>query len=190
MAAFAKAPNSCELNKIANRGWQIQAKPVGSDPTNYRYVRGITTLGVNIETSAVSSTDINSEGWETQEKTGRTLTIQADGQFATKGDLALLDESQQLLKVTGQETGKNGKVDVRVWREDIDEGWEATVTNSWTEGSGAPNELRTFSASMQASCVPTRIHSVEEGAHTEASVPVTDEEWLKILKPVTPPTGD
>lgn len=187
--AFATAPNSCELNKLVNRNWNMQVKPSGSDPSNYRYVRGLTSLGVNVETSAVDSTDIDTGGWTTQEKTGRTLTIQADGQFAQKGNLPLLDESQQLLKVTGQETGLNGKLDVRVWRDDIDEGWESNCVNSWTEGTGGQAELRTFSAALSSSCKPTRIHSVEEGAELKKSVPVTDEEFLKALTPAAPIGG-
>lgn len=179
--AFATAPNSCELNKLVNRNWNMQVKPTGSDPDNYRFVRGLTSLGVNVETTAVDSTDIDTRGWNTQEKTGRTLTIQADGQFAQAGDLPLLDEVQMLLKVTGQSLGKNGKLDVRVWRDDIDEGWETTVTNSWTEGTGGQAELRTFSASMQSACAPTRIHSIEEGAEREASQPITEEEFLLSL---------
>lgn len=179
--AFATAPNSCELNKLVNRNWNMQVKPAGSDPANYRFVRGLTTIGVNIETSAVDSTDIDTRGWSTQEKTGRTLTIQADGQFAQAGDLPLLDEVQMLLKVTGQSLGKNGKIDVRVWRDDVDEGWETTCTNTWTEGSGGQAELRTFSAAMQSACAPTRIHSIEEGGEKAESEIITEEEFLAPL---------
>ena len=95
----------------------------------------------------------------------------------------MLDESQELLRVTGQEIGADGKVDVRVWRQDIDEGWETTAVNSWTEESGDANALRTFSAALQSVCAPVRIHSVKEGADKTESVPVDDKERLAIIRP-------
>ncbi|OFN17801.1 hypothetical protein HMPREF2604_07620 [Corynebacterium sp. HMSC055A01] len=183
IAKYATAPNSCELNKQLNRGWALQVKPVGADPAEYKFVRGVTSLGVNIETNTVDASDIDSNGWASEEKTSRSLTISVEGQFARKGDLDLLTEDQQLLKVTGEELGSDGKVDFRTWRTDIDEGWEGTATNSFTSGSGGANDLRTFTSDLKSSCEPTRIHSVKKGEEKKESTPVDVDELLKIIRP-------
>lgn len=183
IAKYATAPNSCELNKQLNRGWALQVKPVGADPAEYKFVRGVTSLGVNIETNTVDASDIDSNGWASEEKTSRSLTISVEGQFARKGDLDLLTEDQQLLKVTGEELGSDGKVDFRTWRTDIDEGWEGTATNSFTSGSGGANDLRTFTSDLKSSCEPTRIHSVKKGEEKKPSEPIDEDELLKIIRP-------
>ena len=180
---FATAPNSCELNKQLNRNCALQVKPVGADPAEYKFVRGVTSLSMNIETSTVDSSDIDSNGWTSEEKTFRSLTVSVEGQFARKGDLDLLTEDQQLLKMTGEELGADGKVDFRVWRTDIDEGWEGTATNSFTSGSGGANDLRTFTSDLKSSCEPTRIHSVKKGAERKESEPVDVEELLSVIHP-------
>lgn len=180
---FATAPNSCELNKQLNRNWALQVKPVGADPAEYKFVRGVTSLSPNIETSTVDASDIDSNGWTSEEKTSRSLTVSVEGQFARKGDLDLLTEDQQLLKMTGEELGADGKVDFRVWRTDIDEGWEGTATNSFTSGSGGANDLRTFTSDLKSSCEPTRIHSVAKGSERKESEPVNVEELLSVIHP-------
>ena len=180
---FATAPNSCELNKQLNRNWALQVKPVGADPAEYKFVRGVTSLSPNIETSTVDASDIDSNGWTSEEKTSRSLTVSVEGQFARKGDLDLLTEDQQLLKMTGEELGADGKVDFRVWRTDIDEGWEGTATNSFTSGSGGANDLRTFTSDLKSSCEPTRIHSVAKGGERKKSEPVDVEELLSVIHP-------
>lgn len=180
---FATAPNSCELNKQLNRNWALQVKPVGADPAEYKFVRGVTSLSPNIETSTVDASDIDSNGWTSEEKTSRSLTVSVEGQFARKGDLDLLTEDQQLLKMTGEELGADGKVDFRVWRTDIDEGWEGTATNSFTSGSGGANDLRTFTSDLKSSCEPTRIHSVAKGGERKESEPVDVEELLSVIHP-------
>lgn len=180
---FATAPNSCELNKQLNRNWALQVKPVGADPAEYKFVRGVTSLSPNIETSTVDASDIDSNGWTSEEKTSRSLTVSVEGQFARKGDLDLLTEDQQLLKMTGEELGADGKVDFRTWRTDIDEGWEGTATNSFTSGSGGANDLRTFTSDLKSSCEPTRIHSVAKGSERKESEPVDVEELLSVIHP-------
>lgn len=176
MATFAKAPNSCELNRQINRGWAMQVKPVGTDPSEYRWVRGATNIAPNITTNSVDSTDLDSDGWEGQLKTSRNLTIQVDFNFARQGDTDLLDPAQTLLKYTGMELGGEGTIDARVWRTDTDEGWEGTFNNEFSTDGGDANGLRTGSASLQSVCAPTEIHSVEEGAEKKESKPVTKEE--------------
>lgn len=193
---YAAAPNSCELNKQLNGNWAAQIKPHGAAPTEYKFLRGLTSVNVNVETSTVDSSDIDSGEWTSEEKTGRSLTLNLEGQYARKGDLPLLTEDQVLLKLSGEEVGQYGKVDFRVWRTDIDEGWEGTATNSFSSGSGGKSDLRTFTSDLKASCAPWRIHSVEEGKATEASVLVDEEELLATLAPSgatgeapTPPVG-
>lgn len=183
IAKYATAPNSCELNKQLNRNWAVQVKPTGAAAAEYKFVRGVTSLGVNIETNTVDASDIDSNGWASEEKTSRSLSVSIEGQFARKGDLDLLTEDQQLLKITGEELGANGKVDFRVWRTDIDEGWEGTATNAFSSGTGGANDLRTFTADLKSSCEPTRIHSVEKGSEKQESVPMDEEELLKIIRP-------
>lgn len=180
---FATAPNSCELNKQLNRNCALQVKPVGADPAEYKFVRGVTSLSMNIETSTVDASDIDSNGWTSEEKVSRSLTVSVEGQFARKGDLDLLTEDQQLLKMTGEELGADGKVDFRVWRTDIDEGWEGTATNSFTSGSGGANDLRTFTSDLKSSCEPTRIHSVVKGGERKESEPVDVDELLSVIHP-------
>lgn len=187
---FASAPNSCELNKQLNRGWALQIKPVGADPLEYKFVRGLTSLSPNIETNEVDATDLDSNGWSSDMKTSRSLTVSAEGQYARKGDLDLLTEDQQLLKITGEEIGADGKIDFRVWRTDVDEGWEGTATNKFTSGSGGANDLRTFTSDLKSSCEPTRIHSVEKGAEHEASVPFDEAELKKIIYPAGSTPGE
>lgn len=183
IAKFATAPNSCELNKQLNRNWAVQVKPTGADAAEYKFVRGVTSLGVNIETNTVDASDIDSNGWASEEKTSRSLSVSIEGQFARKGDLDLLTEDQQLLKVTGEELGASGKVDFRVWRTDIDEGWEGTATNAFSSGTGGANDLRTFTADLKSSCEPTRIHSVKKGEEKKPSEPIDEDELLKIIRP-------
>lgn len=192
MPTYAKAPNSCELNKQLNRGWVMQVKPAGAAPTEYKFVRGLTSLNVVVETSTVDTSDLDSDGWTSEMKSSRSLTITADGQYARQGDTDVLTPDLRLLRATGEELGGNGLIDARVWRADSDEGWEGTFNNSFAPSGGDANALRTFTATLKASCAPTRIHSVLEGAATAASVPLTAEELLALISPtgeVTPPTG-
>lgn len=183
IAKYATAPNSCELNKQLNRGWVLQVKPVGSDASEYKFVRGLTSLSPNIETNTVDASDIDSNGWTSEIKTSRSLTVSVEGQFARKGDLDLLTEDQQLLKYTGEELGDFGKVDFRIWRSDIDEGWEGTANNSFKSGSGGANDLRTFTSDLKSACEPTRIHSVKVGDEKKPSEKIDEEEILKAITP-------
>lgn len=188
---FATPPNSCELNKLLTRGWVAQVKPVGADPSEYKFVRGATGIDVNIETSTVDATDLDSDGWASDIKTGRSLTIAINGQYVRKGDLDLLSEDQVLLKYSGEELGDLGKIDFRVWRSDIDEGWEGTASNNFQAGSGDANGLRTFTSNLKSACAPTRIHSVEKGSETKESKPLDEAELLKVLAPAgTPASGE
>lgn len=181
MAEFQTMPNSCELRDQLGRDWAIQVKPVGAAASEYVYLKGITSLEVNIETNDTDSTTIDMGGWTGTTKVSRALTITAEGKFVAIDGQPVLERSQELLKVTGEELGAAGTIDVRVWRTDIDEGWEVTATNGFSTAGG--NELRTFTSTLTSNCAPTRIHSVEEGAGQEESKPVDMDEYLSILEP-------
>lgn len=181
--AIATAPNSCSYRDQLGRDWVIQLKPVGAAPEEYQFLMGLTSLAVNIETSAVDSTTIDANGWSGETKTGRSLTVQADGKFVVDRNLPVLPEVQQLLKVTGEELGGDGQVDIRVWRTDVSEGWEYTATNNYSTSGGDATGLRTFSAGLKSSCEPIRIESVTEGQEKAESVPVDMTEYLAITKP-------
>lgn len=182
MAEFQLMPNGCELRDQLGRDWAIQVKPVGADASEYMFLRGVTDLQVNIETQDTDSTTIDMQGWTGTTKISRSLTITAEGKFVSIDGLPVLEKSQELLYVSGGELGADGTVDVRVWRTDIDEGWEVTATNGFTTGGGA-NELRTFTSTLTSNCAPTRIHSVEEGKGKEESKVVDMAEYLKVLRP-------
>lgn len=189
--AFAKMPSSCELRDTVGRDWAVQIKPVGAAPDEYRFVPGIQTTNANITTAGVDSTTIDSNGWTSETKTSRTLTIPINGKFVSIDGLNAIDLSQRLLQITGEEIGGTGSIDARIWRTDVDEGWEGNFNVGWATGDGDATGLRTFTATLTASCAPTRIHSVEEGAINAESVPMTDEEVLAILEPGSvPPAGD
>ncbi|MBV7292375.1 phage tail tube protein [Corynebacterium sp. TAE3-ERU16] len=169
--AVAVPPGSCELNKALARDWALQVKKPGADDSEWIFARGLNKISVNVETSAVDSTDMESAGWESQVKTSRKLTINIGGAYARVGDATDLEPSQKLIRDTGMELGAGGNVDVRVWRTDgTDEGWEATCTNVFTDDSGEVNGLRSWSAALQSSCAPNRIKPVQEGKDKEASV--------------------
>lgn len=182
MAKFQLMPNGCELRDQLGRDWAIQVKPVGADANEWTFLRGVTDLQVNIETQDTDSTTIDMQGWTGTTKISRSLTITAEGKFVAIDGLPVLEKSQELLYVSGGELGADGTIDVRVWRTDIDEGWEVTATNGFTTGGGA-NELRTFTSTLTSSCAPTRIHSVEEGAFKQESKVVDMDEYLAVLRP-------
>lgn len=182
MAEFAKAPNSCELNKQLNRGWAAQVKPKGTGPENWRFVRGATTINPVVTTNGVDTTDLDSDGWESEMDTSRSLDIEITHQYVRKGDLDVLTEDQELLRYTGESIGAEGQIDVRVWRTDTDEGWEATFNNRYAPAGGDANGIREATANLKAICEPTRIHSVEVGAENKESVPFTDEELKARLR--------
>lgn len=183
--AFAKAPNSCELNKQLNRGWVAQVKPKGTGPENWRFVRGATTINPVVTTNGVDATDLDSDGWESEIDTSRSLDIEITHQYVRQGDTDVLSPDQELLRYTGESLGAEGQLDVRVWRTDTDEGWEATFNNRYAPAGGEANGIREATANLKSSCAPTRIHSVEEGAERKASVPFTDEELRARLR-ITP----
>lgn len=182
MAEFAKAPNSCELNKQINRGWAAQVKPKGTGPENWRFVRGANTINPVVTTNGVDATDLDSDGWESEMDTSRSLDIELTHTYVRVGDTDQLSPDQQLLKITGEAIGAEAQLDVRVWRTDTDEGWETTVNNRYTPAGGEANGLRQATANMKSVCAPTRIHSVLKGAEREASVPFTDEELKALLR--------
>ena len=183
--AFAKAPNSCELNKQLNRGWAAQVKPKGTGPENWRFVRGATTINPVVTKNNVDATDLDSDGWESEIGTSRSLDIEITHQYVRQGDTDVLFPDQELLRYTGESLGSEGQLDVRVWRTDTDEGWEATFNNSYAPAGGDANGIREATANLKSSCAPTRIHSVEEGAERQDSVPFTDEELRARLR-ITP----
>ncbi|PRQ11716.1 hypothetical protein C1Y63_04725 [Corynebacterium sp. 13CS0277] len=171
-ATVATAPGSCELNKLLNRNWALQIKKTGDGDSAWKFVRGLDTISVNIETSAVDASDLDSDGWESQVKTSRKLTVVCNGKFAVVRNAKELEPSQKLLYDTGIELGAEGQLDVRVWRTDgTDEGWEMTATNTFTTNDGGANDMRTFTANLQSSCAPRRIKPVLTDAVTKASVP-------------------
>lgn len=172
MAEVATPPGSCELNKQINRDWACQIKPKGSDPNQWMFVRGLDSISVNIETSAVDSSDMESGGWESQTKTSRMFKANLEGKYAVLQGTTVLEPSIKLMIDTGMELGSAGEVDFRVWRTDgTDEGWESTVTNMFKDGGGDRNALRTYTSEMQSVCAPTRIKPVEKGGERKASVP-------------------
>lgn len=180
---IASMPNGCELQDTLGRDWAIQIKPSGADAKEWMFVRGIQTISPNLETSTVDSTTIDSDGWTSETKTSRSLSVQIDGKYVTLNNLPILEKSQRLLKATGEELGGDGTLDVRYWRTDTDEGWEYNANNAFTEGGGDASGLRTFSSTMKSNCAPTRIHSVKAGAEREASKPIDVDEYLAIIRP-------
>ena len=180
--AIAKMPNSCELQDTLGRDWAIQVKPVGAGPEEWAFPPGLTSININIETSSVDSSTIDADGWESNTKTGRSLTIAVEGKIVVRSGF-VPDETQRLIKVSGQELGARGTLDVRVWRTDVDEGWEVTANNEYSEGAGDANGLRTFTSNLQSNCQPKRIKSVEDEDTTAASVEVDMDEYLSVLEP-------
>lgn len=184
MAKFQLMPNGCELRDQLGRDWAIQVKPVGSDASEWEFLKGVTDLQVNIETQDTDSTTIDMQGWTGTTKISRALTITAEGKFVHLDGLNVMDKSQELLYKAGISLGGLGTADVRVWRTDIDEGWEVTSTVGFTTGGGA-NELRTFTATMTSNCAPSPIHSVEEGQAKQDSKVIDMDEFLAILTPAS-----
>ena len=172
MATFAKAPNSCELGKIINGNWALQIKPVGADPSEYRFVRGASSINAVVTGNTVDSSDIDSGGWDSTLKTSRSLAINIEGSYIEVPELGIIDPTLELLKISGEELGTDGKIDARVWRTDVDEGWEGTFNNVFTPNTGARTDLRSYTSALTNSCAPTRIHSIEVGSETTASVPL------------------
>ncbi|CAB1000835.1 hypothetical protein FRC0522_00494 [Corynebacterium diphtheriae] len=170
-AEVAKAPGSCELNRMLNREWAVQIKRPGEGAEAWKFVRGMNSVSVNMETSTVDSSDIDSDGWESVEKTSRKLIVELKGAFARVGKATTIEPSQKLLRDTGKALGFEGKLDVRVWRTDgDDEAYELTATNEFSTESGDSNALRNFSAKLQSSCAPREIKPVLKGAETKESV--------------------
>lgn len=179
--AYAKAPNSCELNKATNRGWQVQVKGAGLDAAEYQFVPGRRSTSVIVTTSSTDATDLDSGEWTYEEKTSRSLAVNLGVRYVTRGGADIMHEVQRQLKYAGEEIGANGKLDVRVWRDDIDEGWESTFDVSWTDTDGDATGFREADVVLTSVCAPTRIHSIEDGEHTAESVPLTEEELRTYL---------
>lgn len=190
MAKFAKAPNSCELNKMLNRGWVAQVKPKGTGPENYRFVRGATSINPVVTKNSVDSTDLDSDGWESETGTSRSLDVEIVHQYVRQGDTDVLSPDQELLRYTGESLGAEGQLDMRCWRTDVDEGWESTFSNNYAPAGGDANGIREATANLKSVCAPTRIHSVEEGAERKESVPFTDEELQARLRITPAPEGN
>ena len=190
MATFAKAPNSCELGKIINGNWALQIKPVGADPSEYRFVRGASSINAVVTGNTVDSSDIDSGGWDSTLKTSRSLAINIEGSYIEVPELGIIDPTLELLKISGEELGTDGKIDARVWRTDVDEGWEGTFNNVFTPNTGARTDLRSYTSALTNSCAPTRIHSVEAGAETEASVAIEDDYVKGVLAPSGAGSGE
>lgn len=179
---FAAAPNSCELDKQINGSWAVQIKPVGADPSEYKFVRGLSSVNANVTTNSVDASDIDSGSWNSELKTTRTLTVTLEGQYIQIGG-QVVDNVTELLRYSGQEVGALGRIDARVWRTDVDEGWEATFNNVWADNTGARGDLRTYTATLGSSCEPTRIHSIEVGAEKAESEVIDPAGIQAILTP-------
>lgn len=181
--AFATMPNSCELRDALGRSWAVQVKPVGADAAEYRFIPGLTSANASVSTTGTDSTTIDANGWTTETKTSRNLTVTLNGNYKVIDGIDVLHEAQNLLKVSGEEIGADGQIDVRIWRTDIDEGWESTFNNAWEGGAGDATGLRAFTATLTSACEPTRIHSVAEGSETTASEELDMVEYLSVLEP-------
>ena len=187
--AIATMPNSCELRDALGRSWAVQVKPVGAAADEYQFVPGLTSANAAVTTTGTDSTTIDSGGWTSETKTSRNLTVTLNGNYKVIDGIDVLNEAQNLLKVSGEEIGADGQIDVRIWRTDIDEGWESTFNNGWEGGAGDATGLRAFTSTLTSSCEPTRIQSVQEGAEREDSVPVDMTEYLSVLEPTGAPAG-
>lgn len=181
--AIATMPNSCELRDALGRSWAVQVKPVGAGPEEYAFVPGLTSVNAAVSTSGTDSTTIDANGWTTETKTSRNLTVTLNGNYKVIDGVDALNAAQNLLKVSGEEIGADGQIDVRVWRTDIDEGWESTFNNAWEGGAGDATGLRAFTATLTSACEPTRIHSVQEDATNADSEPLDMDEYLSVLEP-------
>lgn len=188
--AFATMPNSCELRDALGRSWAVQAKPVGADASEYQFIPGLTSANASVTTTGTDSTTIDSGGWTSETKTSRNLTVTLNGNYKVIDGLDILSEAQNLLKVSGEEIGADGQIDLRIWRTDIDEGWESTFNNGWEGGAGDATGLRSFTSTLTSSCEPTRIHSVAEGSETEESEDLDMTEYLAVLQPEGAPAGE
>ena len=186
---YAALPNSCNLDSYHNKGWVLQAKPVGADASEYAFVQGLTSLTVTTPGQTADATDLASGHWTYEETVSRTLQISGEAKYSMDGDVEILLPVQRLLKYAGSEVGKFNKVDVRAWRNDIDEGWESTVRVEWND-TDSGMEFRKAGIELQNTCAPTRIHSVEHGSEREASKPVERDEILKVLSPAGASDGD
>lgn len=185
----AKAPGSCGVNKQLNRDWAFQIKPKGADPAAWQFVVGIKSISVNVETSTVDASDIDSGGWESVIKTSRKFMISAEGKYAKLFDATDLAPSIKLLVETGRRLGADGELDVRVWRTDGSvEAYEATVSVKFTDKGGDANALREYSVELQSVCAPRDILPVEEGGELGESVPLS-ERPKKPWKTLTLPSG-
>lgn len=187
---FAKAPNSCELNSTLTRGWQVQVKTKGADAAAYKFVLGLTQWSVNVEKNSVDSTDLNSDGWTSETSVGRTLNVSGVTKYPKKGDLPLLNETMLMIMTAGEEIGENEQLDFRMWREDVDQGWEGTFNVKFTENSGDAAALRTANIELKANCAPSRIHSVEIGKEKGESVKVSDAELKLYLAGTNAKVGE
>ncbi|MDO5032052.1 MAG: hypothetical protein Q4E25_05335 [Corynebacterium sp.] len=78
-------------------------------------------------------------------------------------NLPVLEKSQELLKVSGEEIGARGSVDVRVWRTDVEEGMGLTATNKFSTAGGR-EDLRTFTATLTKRQLFTFPHYSERGS--------------------------
>lgn len=185
--AIATMPNSCELRDALGRSWAVQVKPVGADAAEYKFVPGLTSANAAVTTTGTDSTTIDSGGWTSETKTSRNLTVTLNGNYKVIDGIDVLNEAQNLLKVSGEEIGADGQIDVRIWRTDIDEGWESTFNNGWEGGAGDATGLRAFTSTLTSSCEPTRIHSVQEGAERDDSKPMDMTEYLSVLEPTGAP---
>lgn len=190
MAKFAKMPNSCELVDALGRSWAVQAKPVGTAATEYSFIPGLTKAAPSITTDSADTTTIDADGWKTSGKVTRALTIDMEGIIKVIDGVEAMNKTQALLKFTGEEIDTNGRLDIRIWRTDIDEGWEGTFSNEWSTDEGS--DFRKFTVKANSTCAPHRIHSVLEGATTKDSVPYTAEEIMEevgIIKKSAKPAG-
>ena len=183
MAEFATLPSSCELRDSLGRSWAVQVKPAGSDPDEYTFVAGLTSASADLSASGTDSTTLDMGGNTAETKTSRTLTVTLGGNYKVIDGLDDYHPSQKLLKVSGGELGADGAVDLRIWRTDVNEGWESTFNNAWEDAGNDATSLRSFTSTLTPTCAPTRIESVLKGSETEASVPVDMEDYLSVLEP-------
>lgn len=163
MTAPLLPPSSGGLSTYRAANWAVQVNttPDGETPT-WEFWRGISKFDPSQDPTMQDDTDIDSDGFKSQQVTATSLDVAVEGLFKGVrgvGGVTPLNPGCAYVRSLRLEVGIANELHMRFWRtDDMDAlGWEHHFAVGWKDVGGTNEELQKFTADLKGRGKPLAI---------------------------------
>lgn len=155
------------VSKLARR-WAVDVRAIGGEDSDWTRVRGINSLNPAIESTMEDSTDYDSNGWSSSEKTMMGWSLEIGLIEKVSQEDRAQDPGQQIIRDAADEFGGAGFVEVRWYeRDDTDgEAYQGNAAVEWAPEGGEASALSNVTATLHGNGERLKIdHPDAEGSN-------------------------